>query len=150
MFVTVGTTHFDPLIRAVDALAGTRRVTMPVLCQIGSGTYVPQHCEHFRFRPSIDDAIAAADLVVTHGGATVLALLAARKRFVAVANTSLADNHQAKFLGHLARYVDLFWTSDVGEVGDMIQRALAAPAPQLRLPRLGDALRRELLQRCAS
>ncbi len=136
IFVTVGTTHFDTLIRCVDQLAAAGVFPEPVLCQIGSGEYEPRHCEFFRFRPNIDALLEQASLVITHGGATVFALLAARTRFVAVANTALADNHQAVLLGFLARQVPLAWTDDLAHLHGLVVAALADGAVEIALPNL--------------
>ena len=140
IFVTVGTTHFDPLIREVDRLAELARLPGPIECQIGSGSYEPRHCAFFRFRPSIDDLLAAADLIISHGGATVFSLLALGKRFVAVPNTELADDHQTKLLVHLAKHVSLHWAPKVSDLEAVARAALASPPPRLVQPHVADFL----------
>ncbi len=141
IFVTVGTTHFDELIRQVDALVETGRIRDRVVCQIGAGKYVPSHAESFRFAPSLDEWFSKADLVVTHGGATVLSLLQRRQRFVAIANTALAGDHQSTLLARLARSADLKWSRNVDDLGPLVEAALASDAPRLNLPRVADAIR---------
>lgn len=141
IFVTVGTTHFDPLIREIDALIGAGKIRDRIVCQIGAGTYVPSHAEHFRFQPSIDDWIEQADLVICHGGATVMSLLQKRKRFVAIANTVLAGDHQTAFLSRLAKSVGFSWSWEVRDVGQLVEAALIQPAPGINLPHLADELR---------
>lgn len=140
IFVTVGTTHFDALVQEVDRLAGLGRLPGPIECQIGSGTYEPRHCAFFRFRRSIDDLLAGADLTICHGGATVFSLLALGRRFVAVPNTALADDHQTKLLAHLAKYVSLHWAPSVSDLERVAAAALASPAPRLTQPHLADFL----------
>ncbi|MCC6610741.1 MAG: hypothetical protein IT515_13840 [Burkholderiales bacterium] len=140
IFVTVGTTHFDPLIQEVDRLAGLGRLPGPVECQIGSGAYEPRHCAFFRFRRSIDDLLAGADLTICHGGATVFSLLALAKRFVAVPNTALADDHQTKLLTHLAKYAPLHWAPKLSDLERAVTAALASPPPRLIQPHLADFL----------
>lgn len=136
IFVTVGTTHFDPLIQAVDALAIEGRLADSVLFQIGSGRYEPRGGEFFRFKPSIDHELASADLVITHGGITVLSLLASRKRFVAVANTALADNHQSRYLELLGNRSSMIWTDCVDNLSVLVDRALAAEPARIETPSL--------------
>ncbi|TVT76015.1 MAG: hypothetical protein FHP92_10300 [Denitromonas halophila] len=140
IFVTVGTTHFDALIRAVDELAGSGRLSGPVVFQIGSGQYEPVHGAFFRFKPSIDQELSEADLVITHGGATVFSLLAQRKRFVAVANTSLDGNHQARFLAFLGARSSMTWTDAPDEVGACVERVLASEPARLEAPSLAPDL----------
>lgn len=144
IFVTVGTTHFDTLIQEIDELIGSGVISDHVVCQIGSGTYVPKHVEHFRFQPSIDDWMERADLVICHGGATVMSLLQKNKRFVAIANTVLAGDHQTAFLTRLAQSVGFPWSREVKAVGPLIETALNQPAPSLDLPHLAVELKRRV------
>lgn len=141
IFATVGTTHFDDLIRTLDALKEAGSVDADVVCQIGSGKYEPRFCEHFKFQPSIDKWIEDADLVICHGGATVMSLLQRNKRFVAIANTALADDHQSKFLTRLAQAVDFPWGREVDHLAGLIDLAMNNPPPQISMPRLADTLR---------
>jgi len=140
IFVTVGTTQFDELIRAVDQVAGSGRFSQAFLCQIGAGQYIPEHCEHFRFAPTIAPQIAQAELVITHGGATTLQLVKGAKRFVAIANTALSDDHQSLFLRHLGESADIVWGRDPQQLGELMDKALAAPPPQIHTPSLGQAI----------
>ncbi|XP_045616448.1 UDP-N-acetylglucosamine transferase subunit ALG13 [Procambarus clarkii] len=114
IFVTVGTTRFDALVRAVveeDTLAilrekGYNKITF----QIGQGEFVPPNGElqgitltHFRLKPSIAQDFAKADLVISHAGAgSCLEALGAGKPLVAVVNDALMDNHQSELAEQLA------------------------------------------------
>ena len=142
IFVTVGTTRFEALIKEVDRLAANT-ISEPVLCQIGSGDYEPNHCEYFRFKPSIDDLIAQTDLLISHGGTTVLTALTTGVPVIAVANTALADNHQEHYLREIAEHVPLIWTNDPAEIGPLIEQYDRKPgrfdAPSL-VPDLSDYL----------
>lgn len=141
IFVTVGTTHFDALVRAADEIFLGPRSGEKVVFQIGSGSYLPASGEFFRFKPSIDQELDAASLVITHGGMTVLGLLARRQRFVAVANVSLADNHQGAMLGRIAQFSSLIWTEDLKELGLCIDKALSNDTATWNAPCLADDLR---------
>jgi len=144
IFVTVGTTLcFDELIEAVDAFAGQGLIKGPVLCQIGNGACQPKHCEHFRFRPSIEDLMMKASVVICHGGTgTVLNLLAMRKPFVAVANKSGVDNHQAQFLSRLEKEVPLLWTADVKKLPELVLAAASARPGAVKDGRLSEDIRK--------
>jgi beta-1,4-N-acetylglucosaminyltransferase len=142
IFVTIGTTHFDSLIREVDSLVARKSINLPVICQIGSGNYIPQHMEYFRFQPSIDKWLDEAELVITHGGATVMSLLLKRRRFVAIANTMLAGDHQSIFLTKLAGSVKFGWSRDVEDLAELVDRALTQSPPVISFPHLADELRR--------
>jgi beta-1,4-N-acetylglucosaminyltransferase len=142
IFVTVGTTMpFDKLIREVDRLVETGAIIEPVLCQTGRGTYEPAHCEHFKFRPSLDDLFATADLVITHGGATVTGLLMMRKRFIAVPNDIAADQHQLHFLERLSKQTPIYWTADLSALESLVHTAKSKPLDFESMPSLADDLK---------
>lgn len=114
VFVTVGTTQFDALIKAMveeDTLEtlhhkGYSKVTL----QIGHGKFTPPEGQHqgislssFRLKPSVAEDFAAADLVVSHAGAgSCLEALEAGEPLVTVVNNALMDNHQMELAEELA------------------------------------------------
>lgn len=125
IFVTTGTTMpFDELIVEMDRLAAENAFNQPIICQTGTSEIVPSHCEHFKFRPTIDDLMEQANAVVTHGGSTVLKLLNMRRPFVAVPNPRGADDHQGELLKVLGQEVGILWTRDVESLKPLIQKAL--------------------------
>ena len=122
VFVTVGTTSFDALVEALDNPAvvnilrarGYTSLTM----QIGRGTYRPRRVrtrpgfrvDIFDFRPSLDEAMRAASLVVSHAGAgSVFEALDARAPLLVVVNESLMGNHQVELAEELRRRGHLRW-----------------------------------------
>jgi len=93
ILVTVGTTPFESLIRAMDAIAPL--VGESVLCQIADGKYIPVSCEYFRFKPSLEEDYKNSSLVVCHGGAgTLFGLLRLHKKIISVPNLERRDKHQ--------------------------------------------------------
>ena len=67
IFVTVGSTDFDALIRCMDEIGA--RLGEEMTMQIGSGAYSPQHAARvFRYAPSLEAYYDQADIVVSHGG----------------------------------------------------------------------------------
>lgn len=140
IFVTVGTTMpFDELFVEVDRLAGAGLLGEPVICQTGQSAYRMQHAEQFAGRPSIDDLIAEASLVVSHGGATVLQLLRAEKPFVAFPNPRGAGDHQTSFLRQAQSIADVSWSSDVTDLERLLaeRRAKGAARVDSSIPRAG-------------
>jgi beta-1,4-N-acetylglucosaminyltransferase len=99
IFVTVGTTHFDDLVREVDRLCAAGAIADRVSMQIGSGKYVPRNAGWVRYLDNLREMEQQADLVICHGGVgSLFELLDLKKNFIAVPNRQLPDDHQAQLL----------------------------------------------------
>jgi beta-1,4-N-acetylglucosaminyltransferase len=142
IFVTVGTTLvFDELIEIMDQLVATGKIQDQVICQIGNGSYIPEHCDYFRFKPSVDDLIEQAQLVICHGGTgSTLGVLAKGKKFIAVANPRGIDNHQSQFLQRIAQIVPILWTQELQYLPELIQQAESFQYDTIEIPCLVDDL----------
>ncbi|KAG5549254.1 hypothetical protein RHGRI_014570 [Rhododendron griersonianum] len=79
VFVTVGTTSFDALVKAVDNMEVKRelfgRGYTHLLIQMGRGSYIPSKSsgedgclavDYFTFSSSIADNLRSASLVISH------------------------------------------------------------------------------------
>ncbi len=76
------------------------------MVQIGRGkvepTFLPEACiregigfEIFRFKPTLSENMAAADLIICHAGAgSITEALSLQKKVMVVVNNTLMDNHQ--------------------------------------------------------
>lgn len=101
IFVTVGTTAFDLLIKSVDEVSN--QIQDEIICQIADGRYVPRNCEYFRFKPGLEKEYNEADLVICHGGAgTLFNLLKLNKKVIAVPNLQRKDKHQTDLIDTLS------------------------------------------------
>ncbi|GHA47733.1 beta-1,4-galactosyltransferase [Amylibacter ulvae] len=70
IFVTIGTMFpFDRLIQTMDAWAKDHP-EQQVKCQIGTGSYIPEHMEYVRkySQAEFSETVRTADLVVSHAG----------------------------------------------------------------------------------
>ncbi|XP_065844230.1 UDP-N-acetylglucosamine transferase subunit ALG13-like [Oscarella lobularis] len=120
VFVTVGTTGFDELIRkvttervkAVLAERGYDRLTL----QIGRGDFQPEtssslpKTEFYRFKDSIAEDIKSASLVISHAGAgSVSESLESGKSLLVVVNENLMGNHQVELAQKLKELHYLFY-----------------------------------------
>ena len=124
IFVTVGTSHFDPLIIEIDRLVAEGLITEPVIAQIGSGSYIPRHIRYFRFIRSLEPAYQKADVIVSTGGAgTTMECVKRGLRLVVVENKSLMEGHQAQLIGEMARRGHLVWCKEVSQIADCINNA---------------------------
>jgi beta-1,4-N-acetylglucosaminyltransferase len=122
IFVTVGTTDFDPLVQAMDWLAPS--LGDEVVAQIGRGKYEPQYIHWFRLAPSLQPYYEQADLVVSHGGlGTVIEVAALGKPLVAVSNPELYDLHQDDLLAYMERGGHLLWCRNLSDLEAAVRRA---------------------------
>jgi beta-1,4-N-acetylglucosaminyltransferase len=120
IFVTVGTTDFDALVRLMDGLAPT--LSEPVVAQIGRGEFVPEHVEWFRLAPDLRPYYAQADVVVSHGGlGTLVEVLTLGKRLIGVSNPDRYDRHQEDLLGYLESQQQLVWCRDLSLIPALLR-----------------------------
>lgn len=121
VFVTVGTTKFEDLIEVISSDEVLQVLLdkgfQRVLVQYGNGSRVPFASrpssntfkeklllECYRLKPSLDDDMKNASLVVSHSGyGCLVEALNLCKPVVAVINASLMDNHQTDIADELAR-----------------------------------------------
>ncbi|CAN8231774.1 unnamed protein product [Cochlearia groenlandica] len=115
VFVTVGTTSFDALVKSVsrqdvkDELRN--RGYTHLLIQIGRGNFSPTKCDgvdgslvvdYFTFSSSIADYIRSASLVISHAGSgSIFETLKLGKPLIVVVNEDLMDNHQCELAEEL-------------------------------------------------
>lgn len=122
ILVTVGTTDFDALVQAMDALAPS--LGEPVVAQIGRGRYEPRHMAFFRFAPSLDAYYRDARLVVAHGGlGTAIEVLQRGLPLIGVSNPDRYDRHQDDLLGALSERNHMIWCKDLEQLPEAIARA---------------------------
>lgn len=145
IFLTVGTTDFDPLVRRMDLLA--EALEEEVVAQIGRGAYVPTHMQHFRFAPSLDPYLDRARLVVGHGGlGTAVEVLERGLPLVALSNPDRFDLHQDDLLRALEDRTHLLWCRDVDELPEALERVESMSFAPYETPqcRAAELVRRHL------
>lgn len=143
ILVTVGTTMpFDELLAEVDRLADNKFFDEDILCQSGQSSYRMHNGTQFVGRPTLQDLIDEANLVITHGGATVIQLLLSNTSFVAVPNPRGAGDHQTSFLKEIEKVAPISWSSDVKDLARLIdeRRQLGAAKVRTTFPRVVDII----------
>ncbi|XP_034689412.1 UDP-N-acetylglucosamine transferase subunit ALG13 homolog [Vitis riparia] len=122
VFVTVGTTCFDALVKAVDTQEFKKELSARgythLLIQMGRGSYCPKKStgedgslvvDYFTFSSSIADNLRSASLVISHAGSgSIFETLRLRKPLIVVVNEDLMDNHQSELAEELAERKHLF------------------------------------------
>jgi beta-1,4-N-acetylglucosaminyltransferase len=160
VFVTVGTTSFPQLVKAVlkpafvAALVDLHYTRLIVQCGQQrpiphiQTSYYPEDThsvliECFGLAPSIAPLMQRADVIVCHGGAgSIFEALALGKRVIAVPNEALMHNHQAELVGELARNAYLV-DGTCSTLVDALQRLQVAelvPMPDPQPSNLWDAI----------
>ncbi|XP_041020002.1 UDP-N-acetylglucosamine transferase subunit ALG13 homolog isoform X1 [Juglans microcarpa x Juglans regia] len=134
VFVTVGTTCFDALVRAVDTREVKdeflKRGYTHLIIQMGRGSYTPTKSggddgslavDFFTFSSSIADHLRSASLVISHavydyihfwdhgaGSGSIFETLRLGKPLIVVVNEDLMDNHQSELAEELAERKHLY------------------------------------------
>ncbi|XP_073148351.1 uncharacterized protein [Henckelia pumila] len=122
VFVTVGLTSFDSLVRAVDTRevreALLKKGYTHLLIQMGHDLYIPMKSagedgfilvDYFTFSPSIADHLRSASLVISHASSgDIFETMQLRKPLIVVVNEDLMDNHQSELAEELAEKKHLF------------------------------------------
>lgn len=122
VFVTVGSTLFDALVRAVtthECLQVLQRQGFSSLViQLGKGTFLPPKgtgeeenvkVEYFTSAPDLVEQIGTAALIISHAGSgSIFETLRAGRPLVVVVNNLLMDNHQSELAEELSERNFLF------------------------------------------
>ena len=122
IFVTVGTTDFDALVRAMDDLAPT--LDEPVIAQIGRGQYEPRNMQFVRFAPSLDPYYSQARVVVSHGGlGTLIEVMQRGLKLIGLSNPDRYDRHQDDLLGAFEAAGHMLWCRDLADLPQALREA---------------------------
>ncbi|XP_065884909.1 UDP-N-acetylglucosamine transferase subunit ALG13-like [Dysidea avara] len=129
IFVTVGTTRFDELVKAVASeqfikLAISKGYNKMVV-QAGKSTFIPEvvnntqfHTEVYQYKDTLKHDMQEASLIISHGGAgTTLEALTLDKPLIVVINDQLAGNHQTELAYQLQQDQHLIAT----HFGDLLE-----------------------------
>ncbi|KAJ0842345.1 putative N-acetylglucosaminyldiphosphodolichol N-acetylglucosaminyltransferase [Helianthus annuus] len=122
VFVTVGTTSFDSLVKTVDSKQVKEALSAKgythLVIQMGRGSYIPKKSsgedgslvvDYFTFSSSIADYLRSASLVISHAGSgSIFETLRLAKPLIVVVNEDLMDNHQSELAEELAERKHLF------------------------------------------
>ncbi|KAJ2771806.1 N-acetylglucosaminyldiphosphodolichol N-acetylglucosaminyltransferase catalytic subunit alg13 [Coemansia nantahalensis] len=161
VFVTVGSTGFDELVRAVcapeflQALTGRGFGRLVVQCGSSVGQFAPApaalaasgiRAESFDYADQPQRLVEEAELVICHAGTgSILDALRSGKPVIGVVNPGLMDSHQREIAAELARGGFMA----VAEPGSLVQAvadgayAGLRPYPRADPRPLGDILDEE-------
>ena len=111
VFVTVGTTVFEPLISLIYSLEFQQHlcqkwniselIIQHGRCSLPSDAHVPT-CS-YEYKPSLLEDMNHADIIISHAGTgSILEALELKKLLFVVVNEQLMDNHQLEFAKELS------------------------------------------------
>lgn len=123
VFVTVGSTDFDPLVQAVDRLAPI--IHYKGIMQIGNGKYRPVNLPYFRFASTLESYYRKATIAIAHGGlATTMEILKMGLPLISVNNSDRYDNHQTDLLKTMDSEGYLIWCKQLENLHLSMKTAL--------------------------
>ncbi|KAK5650513.1 hypothetical protein RI129_001542 [Pyrocoelia pectoralis] len=119
VFITVGTTKFDKLVKTVsnsDILNILHKLGYnQIQFQVGNGSYIEAKHDTIKlsyntYFEDFDSEIEKADLVISHAGAgSCLQVLRKKKPLIVVVNDELMNNHQVELAEELEKYSYLYY-----------------------------------------
>ena len=97
IFLTIGTLEpFDRLVKTVDALANAGRLSEPVIGQIGSGTYRPEHFQACGVleKETFDEHMAKASFIISHAGmGSIITAITLKKPMIVMPRLKKYNDH---------------------------------------------------------
>jgi len=88
----------------------------------------------YRFKPSLDDDMRKASLVISHAGAgSILEGMRLRSRMVVVVNDALMDNHQQE-LAHELNSLDYLVATTPAKLAETLRALALRETPFRRFP----------------
>ncbi|WP_448213050.1 PssE/Cps14G family polysaccharide biosynthesis glycosyltransferase [Colwellia sp. MEBiC06753] len=125
VFVTVGNTHYNSLIKAVDNCFLEERFQVTV--QLADGSYKPKNHHYIDYTNNIADEFEKADVVITHAGAgTIFDLLNRNVKVVVVPNFERIDSHQKDLASFVQRNQYAQVCNDLTQLEENVKTALAS------------------------
>jgi beta-1,4-N-acetylglucosaminyltransferase len=115
IFVTVGTTSFDSLIKFIDEKFHKNKYE--IIFQISEGKYIPKNFEYFTFSENIDFYYENCDVVITHAGAgSIYRLLELKKKIIIIPNIERVDKHQIEIAEYMKENKYALMCSNIKEL----------------------------------
>jgi UDP-N-acetylglucosamine transferase subunit ALG13 len=123
IFVTVGTTAFDSLVKFVDCHAYFDNHDVTI--QYGPGKFVPGKRKSMKYSNDIDSYYRNAEVVITHGGAgTIYKLMELSKPTCVVPNLDRYDDHQLDICRHLSSKGHVLYAENLKDVVHCVEQYL--------------------------
>ena len=129
IFVAVGTQKFpfDRLLKNIDELIESGKITEEVFAQIGNSDYVPKHYNYTTFmtKEAFDDTVEKSSLVITHSGVgTIISALTRRTPIIVCPRLAKygehVDDHQLEIARYFSKMKYIIMCNEEDSLSDLI------------------------------
>lgn len=139
MLITVGTTKFESLIKAIDNEEFYKLLDDQgfnrLIIQKGFGECIPSKFSKLNLKflevkvetliPNFEDVIDNSDYIISHaGGGNVLESLKHKKKIFVAVNDTLMDNHQVELAETLSKENYLYYVKDLTKIVEDVRKVL--------------------------
>ena len=138
ILITVGTTKFENLIKAIDTEKFYEMIIKykftKIIIQKGTGEYIPKIYEKYKDKINIqvstllnnfENIIKTSELIISHGGAgIILESLKNKRKLIVCVNDELMDNHQIELASSLDKEGYVHYCRKVNDIVDDIESLL--------------------------
>ena len=142
ILITVGTTKFENLIKAIDNDNFYDMIIKngftKIIIQKGYGEYIPINSKKFENRINIqiseiinnfENVIKSSDLIISHGGAgIILESLKNKRKVIVCVNDELMDNHQVELDSSLCKEGYVHYCKDLSKITEETSQILSNPS----------------------
>ncbi len=125
IFITVGTTPFDELIKVCDEQLASSGYT--IKAQISStAKHIPASFDSFSYDKKIMEYYKWADIVIAHAGAgTFYQLMEMGKKVILIPNEQLKDGHQNDICTYAQKNNYAYVLNNIGDLQKILEKIKA-------------------------
>ena len=139
ILITVGTTKFENLIKAIDKEEFYEMLIKTgftkLIIQKGYGEYIPKNYKAFENKMKIqiseiinhfENIIKTSDLIISHGGAgIILESLKNKRKVIVCVNDELMDNHQVELATSLEENGYLYYCKNLSNITEEAEKLIS-------------------------
>ena len=141
ILITVGTTKFENLIKAIDRDNFYNMIIKngftKIIIQKGYGEYIPENYKKFENKIKIqiseilnnfENIIKSSEIIISHGGAgNILESLKNKKKVIVCVNDELMDNHQVELASSLHNEGYAYYCKDLNKITEETNQIISEP-----------------------
>ena len=148
VLITVGTTKFENLIKAIDTEKFYEMIIKngftKIIIQKGYGEYIPSNYKKYENKIKIQvseiinnfgNVIKSSDLIISHGGAgIILESLKNERKVIVCVNDELMDNHQVELASSLHNEGYVHYCKDLSKIVEEANQVILDPSKIKKYP----------------